>query len=51
MTALGAAVVFTSRDVSKRVLNTMLGFTADVIIATSYRSLLALAKEYLNDID
>ena len=32
LTALGAAVVFTARDVSKRVLDTMLGFAAGAMI-------------------
>jgi ZIP family zinc transporter len=45
MTALGAAVVFTARDVSKRVLDTMLGFAGGVMIAASYWSLLAPAIE------
>jgi len=45
MTALGAAVVFTARDVSKKVLDTMLGFAAGVMIAASYWSLLAPAIE------
>jgi len=43
MTALGAAVVFTARDISKRVLDTMLGFAGGVMIAASYWSLLAPA--------
>jgi len=41
LTALGAAVVFTARDISKRVLDTMLGFAGGVMIAASYWSLLA----------
>jgi ZIP family zinc transporter len=45
MTALGAATVFAARDVSKRVLDTMLGFAAGVMIAASYWSLLAPAIE------
>jgi ZIP family zinc transporter len=45
MTALGAAVVFTARDVSKKVLDTMLGFAGGVMIAASYWSLLAPAIE------
>ena len=32
MTALGAATVFAPRDVSKRVLDTMLGFAGGVMI-------------------
>ncbi|NJB69172.1 ZIP family zinc transporter [Desulfobaculum xiamenense] len=43
VTALGAAVVFLARDISKRVLDTMLGFAAGVMIAASYWSLLAPA--------
>ena len=43
LTALGAAVVFTARDISKRVLDTMLGFAGGVMIAASYWSLLAPA--------
>ncbi|MUM77284.1 ZIP family metal transporter [Pseudodesulfovibrio sp. F-1] len=45
MTALGAAVVFAGRDVSKRTLDIMLGFAAGVMIAASYWSLLAPAIE------
>jgi ZIP family zinc transporter len=43
MTALGAAVVFTAKDISRRVLDTMLGFAGGVMIAASYWSLLAPA--------
>jgi len=45
LTALGAAVVFAARDVSKRVLDAMLGFAAGVMIAASYWSLLAPSIE------
>ena len=45
MTALGAAVVFLVRDVSRKLLDTMLGFAAGVMIAASYWSLLAPAME------
>ena len=45
MTALGTAIVFARRDVSKRVLDTMLGFAGGVMIAASYWSLLAPAIE------
>jgi len=45
MTALGAAAVFTRRDVSKKTLDAMLGFAAGVMIAASYWSLLAPAIE------
>jgi ZIP family zinc transporter len=36
VTALGAATVFAARDVSKRVLDTMLGFAGGVMIAASH---------------
>lgn len=45
MTALGAAMVFAARDISKRMLDIMLGFAAGVMIAASYWSLLAPAIE------
>ncbi len=45
MTAAGAAVVFTTRDISRKVLDAMLGFAAGVMIAASYWSLLAPAIE------
>lgn len=45
MTALGAAMVFAAKDISKRVLDIMLGFAAGVMIAASYWSLLAPAIE------
>ncbi len=45
LTAAGAAVVFTGRSVSRRLLDTMLGFAAGVMIAASYWSLLAPALE------
>jgi ZIP family zinc transporter len=45
LTALGAALVFVGRDVSKRTLDAMLGFAAGVMIAASYWSLLAPAIE------
>jgi ZIP family zinc transporter len=40
VTALGAAMVFFFKELNKRVLNTMLGFAAGVMIAASYWSLL-----------
>jgi ZIP family zinc transporter len=43
MTALGAAVVFTAREISRRILDAMLGFAGGVMIAASYWSLLAPA--------
>jgi ZIP family zinc transporter len=45
LTALGAAVVFLKRDMSRKLLDTMLGFAAGVMIAASYFSLLAPAIE------
>lgn len=45
VTAAGAAVVFATKDVSRRVLDAMLGFAAGVMIAASYWSLLAPAIE------
>lgn len=45
MTALGAAVVFTAKDISKKTLDVLLGFAAGVMIAASYWSLLAPAIE------
>ncbi|MGQ9546717.1 MAG: ZIP family metal transporter [Dehalococcoidia bacterium] len=45
MTAAGAAIVFTAKDVNRRVLDAMLGFAAGVMIAASYWSLLAPAIE------
>ncbi|MGL5253724.1 MAG: ZIP family metal transporter [Brevinema sp.] len=52
ITALGAATVFIFRDIKRKTYNLMLGFSAGVMIAASYWSLLApgieLSKE-LND--
>ena len=45
MTALGAAVVFPVKNLSRRTLDGMLGFAAGVMIAASYWSLLAPAIE------
>ncbi len=45
MTAIGAAPVFLAREINLRLLNTMLGFAAGVMIAASYWSLLAPAIE------
>ncbi|MGE4422986.1 MAG: ZIP family metal transporter [Pseudodesulfovibrio sp.] len=45
VTALGAALVFTARDISKRTLDVMLGFAGGVMMAASYWSLLAPAIE------
>lgn len=43
MTALGAAFVFVRREMSKKLLDTMMGFAAGVMIAASFWSLLAPA--------
>jgi ZIP family zinc transporter len=45
MTALGAAVVFFSRGVNQKLLDTLLGFTSGVMLAASYWSLLAPSIE------
>jgi zinc transporter, ZIP family len=45
MTAVGAAAVFLHREPSRRLLDTLLGFTAGVMLAASYFSLLAPAIE------
>ncbi len=45
MTGFGAAVVFIAKDISRRLLDSMLGFAAGVMIAASYWSLLAPAIE------
>ncbi|CAG0932625.1 Zinc transporter ZupT [Thermoflexales bacterium] len=45
VTALGAAVVFVSKELSRQLLDLMLGFAGGVMIAASYWSLLAPAIE------
>jgi len=45
MTAFGAAGVFVAREMSRRILDAMLGFAGGVMIAASYWSLLAPAIE------
>ncbi len=45
MTALGAAGVFLSREIPKKSLNNMLGFSAGIMIAASFFSLLVPAIE------
>ena len=45
MTSLGAAGVFLSREINRKLLDSMLGFAAGVMIAASYWSLLAPAIE------
>ncbi len=49
LTALGAASVFLTREVSRKLLDAMLGFAAGVMIAASYWSLLAPAIEMAED--
>lgn len=49
MTALGAAMVFFFKEINRRVLNTMLGFAAGIMIAASFWSLLAPAIEMAGD--
>ena len=45
MTALGSGLVFFFRSINRKILDTMLGFAAGVMIAASYWSLLAPAIE------
>lgn len=45
VTALGAAGVYLSKEVNRKLLNSMLGFAAGVMIAASYWSLLAPSIE------
>src|SRR3989304_5100068 len=45
MTALGGATVFIAKDVSRKILDGMLGFSGGVMIAVSFWSLLAPAIE------
>ena len=45
VTALGSAMVFITKEVSRRLLDGMLGFASGVMIAASYWSLLAPAIE------
>jgi len=45
VTALGATTVFITKEVNRKILNSMLGFAAGVMIAASYWSLLAPAIE------
>lgn len=49
MTALGAAVVFATRKMNQRFLDSMLGFAGGVMIAASYWSLLAPAIDLSAD--
>ncbi len=49
LTAAGAATVFLTKEVNRKLLDTMLGFAAGVMIAASYWSLLAPAIEMAAD--
>ncbi|HLB69782.1 MAG: ZIP family metal transporter [Candidatus Methanoperedens sp.] len=51
MTALGAAAVFLRKDMSRRMLDSMLGFAGGVMIAASIWSLLIPAIEMSQDMD
>jgi len=50
LTALGSAMVFLTKDVSRKLLNGLLGFASGVMIAASYWSLLAPAIELSQDL-
>lgn len=50
LTALGASVVFLFSDLSRKWLDTMLGFTGGVMIAASFWSLLAPSVEMSKDL-
>jgi len=50
VTALGAALIFTAKNISRKLLDGMLGFAAGVMIAASYWSLLAPAIELSQDL-
>ncbi len=50
LTALGASLVFFTKDVSRNVLNGLLGFASGVMIAASFWSLLAPAIEISHDL-
>lgn len=51
VTAAGAAVVFLFRSFNRKVLDTMLGFAAGVMIAASFWSLLAPAIEMADEVN
>jgi ZIP family zinc transporter len=51
VTALGSAGVFLTKEVSRKLLNGMLGFASGVMIAASYWSLLAPAIEMSQDLN
>lgn len=48
MTAFGAALVFATRTINQRLLDSMLGFAGGIMIAASYWSLLAPAIDMSN---
>jgi len=50
VTALGASVIFAFENINRRVLDSMLGFAAGVMIAASYWSLLAPAIEMAEEL-
>ncbi|GFR35864.1 ZIP family metal transporter [Thermobrachium celere] len=50
VTALGAGLVFFFKDVNKRILNSMMGFAAGVMIAASFWSLLTPAIELSDEL-
>lgn len=50
VTSLGASAVFLTRSINRKVLDTMLGFAAGVMIAASYWSLLAPAIAMSEDL-
>jgi ZIP family zinc transporter len=49
LTALGAAMVFFFKSINKKILNSMLGFAAGIMIAASFWSLLKPAIEMAED--
>ena len=51
LTALGSAMVFTTRNISRKVLDGMLGFAAGVMIAASFWSLLAPAIQMSSELN
>lgn len=51
VTALGAAFVFTTKEVNRRVLDFLLGFAGGVMVAASYWSLLAPAIDMSAELD
>ena len=51
LTALGASMVFFFKTINKKILNSMLGFAAGVMIAASFWSLLKPALKWLRRAD